>query len=210
MDESTKKNGNETYYDILGVKPTSSISEIVSAYHAAKHAFSKESMATYTLFGEKEVSKISQKLDEAFHVLSNIERREQYDRQLALGKNDPDFLIRVNEINTSTKRKDEPKIENLFTPIYESYEGINGKELKEIREKRNLTIDEVANTTKIPAKYIKAIELDNIESLPARVYLHGFLRNLATFYKLDGVIVAKSYLDYIDKISDANFKKKLA
>lgn len=208
MDESNKK--EETYYDILGLSPSASVSEIIAAYHAAKHAFSKESMATYTLFGEDEISKISQKLDEAFHVLSNIERRREYDKELALGRHDPNLLSKL-EFKISSSKKDEIKIETLYTPICDAYEGyITGKEFKEIREKRNITIEEVSKTTKIPVKYITAIELDNPENLPARVYLQGFLRNLATFYRLDATIVAKSYLEHLDKISNASFRKKLA
>lgn len=72
----------ETYYDILKVPRRASVSEIVAAYHLAKNAFSKDSMATYSLFSADEAQKMLQKLEEAYVTLSNFEKRADYDRRL--------------------------------------------------------------------------------------------------------------------------------
>jgi cytoskeleton protein RodZ len=60
-----------------------------------------------------------------------------------------------------------------------------GQQLREAREARGLTVDEVAQGTRIRAAYIKALEEERFADLPAPVYVRGFLRNYATFLGLD-------------------------
>ncbi len=195
----------ETYYDVLKVNRTATISEIVAAYHTAKNAFSRESMATYSLFSADETQSILDRLDEAYHTLANIEKKREYDHILELKAQNIDVpsmadmgMTKRQELH-SKKEKDEKKAAE-FTPIPADYNGeLSGKFFKALRESRNLTIDDVAKTTKIPTKYIRAIENEDTKQMPARVYLQGFVKNLSSLYKLDPVLVTKGYLDYTDR-----------
>ena len=78
-------------------------------------------------------------------------------------------------------------------------DALDGVILKQIREKRSLSLDDVSRITKIPVKTIKAIESDNMVALPARVYIQGFVKNLAALYKLEGKSAIKSYLTFLDQ-----------
>jgi cytoskeleton protein RodZ len=60
-----------------------------------------------------------------------------------------------------------------------------GQQLREAREARGLSIDEVAQGTRIRSAYIRALEEERFADLPAPVYVRGFLRNYATFLGLD-------------------------
>ncbi len=60
-----------------------------------------------------------------------------------------------------------------------------GQQLKRQRESLELSLDEVAESTKIRAWYLQALEEDNRERLPADVYALGFLRAYARHLGLD-------------------------
>ncbi len=51
-----------------------------------------------------------------------------------------------------------------------------GKRLKEIRESQDISLEEISQRTRIRLAYLQAIEEDDIDSLPSRAQLRGFLR----------------------------------
>ena len=59
-----------------------------------------------------------------------------------------------------------------------------GRSLRDKRESKFLTVQEVAQTTKIKECYIRALEDEAIDDLPPRVYTIGFIQNLAALYQL--------------------------
>ncbi len=62
------------------------------------------------------------------------------------------------------------------TPMPES----TGRKLKKIRESRDISLDEIALKTHIRRAYLEAIEIDDLESLPSKTHLRGFLRLYAS------------------------------
>ncbi|PKN82915.1 MAG: hypothetical protein CVU46_17705 [Chloroflexi bacterium HGW-Chloroflexi-8] len=60
-----------------------------------------------------------------------------------------------------------------------------GQVLKETRESRGLSLADVSFQTKIREHYLDALEKDQISNLPSPVQGKGFLRNYASFLKLD-------------------------
>jgi DnaJ-class molecular chaperone len=183
----------ENYYELLKVSPKASVSEIVSAYHAAKNAFSSDSIASYSLLDSEESKEIIKKIEEAFSVLSNIEKRRLYDMASNTQK----------EVETEIKSTQEAVAHpaSNFHVEASSYEEISGGVLKDIREKSGYSVDDVARITKIPGRFIKAIESNQPQKLPAVVYLQGFIKNLSSLYKIDPQKTAASYLKFQHKIT---------
>ena len=60
-----------------------------------------------------------------------------------------------------------------------------GKILQETREARNLTLDDVAQVTRIRVRYLEALEEGRYDVLPTPVHVRGFLRNYAIFLNLE-------------------------
>lgn len=79
-----------------------------------------------------------------------------------------------------------------------SLEGeVNGQTLRRLREARRLSLDELAEATKIRRPYLAAIEEQDFENLPSRVYLRGFLTQIARVLRVDKVRLADGYLAFI-------------
>lgn len=71
----------------------------------------------------------------------------------------------------------------------------NGELLRRIREARSLTLQQMADRTRITRMHLENVEADRYEALPATVYLRGILMNIARELMLDPLKVAKSYLE---------------
>jgi cytoskeleton protein RodZ len=60
-----------------------------------------------------------------------------------------------------------------------------GSTLRGARVQRGLTIEQVAQDTRISARFLEALEAETFEDLPAPVYVRGFLRSYANFLHVD-------------------------
>ncbi|MDQ0286345.1 cytoskeletal protein RodZ [Desulfofundulus luciae] len=60
-----------------------------------------------------------------------------------------------------------------------------GNMLREARQARGLSLEQVEEETKIRRKYLEALEEEAFDVLPGRVYVRGFLRNYARFLGLN-------------------------
>ena len=59
------------------------------------------------------------------------------------------------------------------------------EKLRQAREAQNLTVNQVADVTKIRTDHIRALEEGNFDVFSAQVYIRGFVRTYATLLKLD-------------------------
>ncbi|NOY94544.1 MAG: helix-turn-helix domain-containing protein [Deltaproteobacteria bacterium] len=60
-----------------------------------------------------------------------------------------------------------------------------GAMLKAEREIRQISLEEVAQVTRIPLQSLRRLEADELESLPGEVFVRGFLRSYARALDLD-------------------------
>lgn len=83
-----------------------------------------------------------------------------------------------------------------------------GKLLKEERELRGITLEEVADYTKVNLRYLKAIEEDDLKSLPAATFIRGFLKSYAKFIGLnpeETVFNFDQFVNSLDKGTPPSF-----
>ena len=78
-------------------------------------------------------------------------------------------------------RAEKPEMESL------------GKYLKRERELRQISIAEVAQTTRIPARILEQLEGNELVALPADVFVRGYLRAYARAVSLDEGDVLSRY-----------------
>jgi hypothetical protein len=68
-----------------------------------------------------------------------------------------------------------------------------GNSLRDARLRKELDFPELEQGTKIRAKYLRALEDENFDQLPAPTYVKGFLRAYADYLGLDGQLYVDEY-----------------
>src|ERR1043166_9388352 len=72
--------------------------------------------------------------------------------------------------------------------------GEFGNKFRQAREKKNLSLDDVSNVTKISSRMLKAIEEEHFDQLPGGVFNKGFIRAYAKHLGLNDEEAVSDYL----------------
>lgn len=72
--------------------------------------------------------------------------------------------------------------------------GVNGEYLRQVRRGLEISLQDIADRTKIGIAMLRYIEADEIGRLPARVYLKGYLNQVCRLLKLPVPQVPERYL----------------
>ncbi|MBT3218205.1 MAG: hypothetical protein HN348_03870 [Proteobacteria bacterium] len=75
------------------------------------------------------------------------------------------------------------------------HHGYTGSFLSAVRQAREIEIQDMADTTRISARYLQAIESDAFESLPSATFVRGYVREMARMLDLDVNAVVSGYMD---------------
>ena len=70
-----------------------------------------------------------------------------------------------------------------------------GERLRQAREAKGLSLDDVANQTRIPIRHLQHIEREEWDALPAITYCIGFVRSYANTIGLDGAEMGRELRD---------------
>jgi hypothetical protein len=63
--------------------------------------------------------------------------------------------------------------------------GWSGALLRAVREARDISLQDMADTTRISIKYLEALELDDYGVLPSSTFVRGYLREVARVLGID-------------------------
>ena len=72
---------------------------------------------------------------------------------------------------------------------------ITGELLKAERIKKNYTVAEVANSLKLSSRIINSIESGDVNELPAKTFIRGFVKSYSQFLKLDSDLILRQFLE---------------
>ena len=68
-----------------------------------------------------------------------------------------------------------------------------GNTLREARVRRNLTLQQVEEDTKIRVRYVQAMENEDFDVMPGATYVRGFLRTYSEYLSLDPDVIVDEY-----------------
>jgi curved DNA-binding protein CbpA len=96
-------------------------------------------------------------------------------------------------------RETHPTVE-IFAAVEDNFEItdqtiFDGPTLRQIRQRREISLREIADRTKISVGSLKFMEDENYKMLPARVYLRGFLSAYGAHLGLNPKKVSNDYLE---------------
>ena len=208
----------QTYYEILEVPQTSSHQEIVAAYERAKTAYAPDSPALYSMFSKDEAEELRKMIEEAYLILGSEAKRKEYDQVLlsrmehSIETQLPDFAPRESSKTPATTQSAAPvpdgfaksrlsvyeKNEKIESEI-KSVQQIDGAFLRKIRQYKNINVEQMSKETRISRSYLLAIESEDLDALPAPVFLRGFITQYARLLGLDETVAVTSYMDKVKK-----------
>jgi len=194
-----KDNGVTDYYRLFQISPAASQMDIINAYRHAKLAYQQDSLAVYSLFSEQELDHIRLQVEEAYRVLSDPEKRRDYDAlythaDLHVEQSIPAPAGNVFPLH-QTAVEQRPHAEAAERePGANSY---GGSALRRAREAKNITLEAIAEHTKVSKRYLQAIENEDVENFPEAVYLKGYLRQYSREIGLDPDQVVQHYTPLI-------------
>ena len=70
-----------------------------------------------------------------------------------------------------------------------------GTYLKSERELRGVTLDELNSKTKIPVRYLEALEKNQFDELPEEVFIRGYIRSVSNVIGAQEDEVLSTYMD---------------
>lgn len=209
----------KNYYEVLEVAPNASADEIQKAYTAAKTAYSGDSLAIYSLLSEEEAHKVLELIEEAYIILSNPTKRKKYNQARGLvvddeanfittTKPDDERTIKVtNQMNRLAAKKRyalEYEQNAEFEKEIEQCSEYNGEFLKKVREYKKVDVSRMSDMTKISKTFLQYIENEEVDKMPAIVYVRGFVYQYAKVLKLNPDLVANSYLQRVKALKEGN------
>lgn len=198
------------YYEILELNANAPQHEVTAAYERARVTYSGDNPAIYTIFSEREARDLLVVIEEAYSILGNKILRNIYDQRLLSGRSGLNDLTYASIIEASKQMMPEPKAEKkeisfkkdeAFEKEIANQEHWDGAFLQKVREYKNISLEKMFEITKINPWYITALEKMNAGSLPAIVFVRGYVVQVAKALGLDDKKVADSYMK--------TFKEKL-
>lgn len=195
---------SQNFYEILELSPEATLPEIERAYRIARATYQPSSVATYSVFSDDENGEILERIEEAYSVLADSVFRREYDARIR--REEPAGRPRVAAEAGSAFGAPEPapaayptrspqadiELEQSVDPEDGVYDG---PVLRRIRLSRGVELEDISVTTKINETYLRFIEENRYQDLPAPVYVRGFLREYAKCLHLDPNRVTQSYME---------------
>jgi len=189
---------DQDHYELLELPRDATYEDVQRAYRLARSTWAEGGLAVYSVASESELSVVRERVEAAYRVLSDMDARGAYDVALgellpALGE-EPDLGL-----------DDEPE-ELAHAPLsaeIESFEDLSGPEngrwtgaaLRRTRLARGLELEQVSAITKVKPLYLRCIEAERFDALPAAVYVRGFVSAYARCLGLDAPRVASDYVE---------------
>jgi curved DNA-binding protein CbpA len=203
-------------YEILDVDPRATVAEIKRAYKIALSAYGTDHMATQGLFSATEKDAILNRIQEAYSVLMDPQRRRDYDEELRDKGRYPQRQA-PDDAFSGVETKPPPRAETAEShPIEDpsvqeeknrqvdeilmeadAREEYPGAILRQIREIRGFSLDDIAQRTKISRGHLRGLEEDSYDFLPPDTYLKGFLTQIATVLGVDPDLIQPRLMEYI-------------
>jgi hypothetical protein len=144
--------------------------------HIHKHLADFELRKEYDMEVDSRINSLEESFPEEFSITDILRKYSKTKKDTAKPK-----LIKKDIYGRDAEKKpvetevnDAPDTNAIFNKFSE--EPISGEQLKAIREEIGLTLKSITSSTKISSFVITSIESDSYSSLPAEIYVKGFLK----------------------------------
>lgn len=202
------------HYEILELPNGAESEEVETAYRTLRATYAPDSLAIYSMLDAADAEFVRQRIESAYRVLSDRSERHRYDLQLAGEPPDDEPPIREDypveqggaraEAKPAVPPERAPKTEDSAPARYPTKgrapddSGLGGAVLRQARLRHGLEIDQLAEITKISPNYLRCIEEERFDELPAPVYVRGFVGSFARSLGLDAADTVSRYMTRLE------------
>jgi len=192
---------DQNFYEVFEIPMNATRQQIDQAYELAKKTYGDNSLATYSLFDSEERKEIIRKIHLAYETLSDEDRRRRYDQDVlnlsVPEKPAPSAAEPVRAAAMAVTPVSPKSNAETVEPI--EIESLTGLQLRQIRERRGIPLQEIASKTRINITYFEFLERNQFRSLPPPVYLRSYVIQYARLLGLDGDRVADRILSLVEQ-----------
>lgn len=205
-----KRLREQNFYDLLGIDFDASAFEVNHAYKELVQLYHQDSLASYSFFSREERDEILTILEDAYSTLIDEKKRSRYNQSLRgdglpggeMGSKESRRMLRPISSNLFTNHRivtmrnelsamvsSNPEIQEIL-----SHDVLCGRDLKRVREKLGVSLEDIAEITKVRILFLRAIEEDEVEKVPSLIFLKSFLRAYIQSIGLDADTMTNRYL----------------
>lgn len=190
----------QDHYEVLEVAEDASLIDIERAYRMISSTYSDASQAVYSMLDGADLEAIRVRIDQAYGVLSDSASRRDYDATRR-GPAAP----APEAVQLSIGLPASPQLGEEVAPGPEGFEDLDaeadsgvfdGPRLRRARLRRGLELDEIARITKVSPTYLHFLEEDQLDGLPAPVYVRGFVKAFARCVGIDAEAATRGYMEH--------------
>ena len=213
---------DQSHYEVLDVARSAGADEIERAYRLAVSTYAERSLACYSIYDEREIESLRDRIETAYKVLSDGDARAAYDRATggaevnaeapqteaparveveAEGWREVPLASQAVEPELSAAAASEA-FRELESDVEDEGGEFDGGTLRRARLRRGIELETISDVTKVSMANLRHIEEERFEDLPATVYVRGFLKAYATTIGLDPQRVAGSYIERFEAARD--------
>lgn len=190
------------HYEALEIGMDATTEQVDKAYRTLEATYEPDSLAVYSLLDAADVTAMRERIEAAYQVLSDEEGRQGYD--LSLRGSEESEISPGDGASGGDEETGDPVQALARDGVAVLDDGapepqnFHGAGLRCARERRGIPLEQVASLTKINPTYLRWIEDDNYDELPALVYVRGFVTSYARAIGLDPERVAASYISHLE------------
>ena len=183
------------HYELLEIPRDATREEVERAYRMARVTWSDEGLATYSVAERGELAAMRARVELAYRVLADVETRSAYDEALGLLSPPPEEPELDFEDEEKKVAAELPAEIEVFDDLGPEDGRWSGAALRRSRLARGLELEQITAITKVNPVYLRCLEEERFQALPAAVYVRGFVTAYARCLGLDVARVAGDYLE---------------
>ncbi|HEX7669672.1 MAG TPA: helix-turn-helix domain-containing protein, partial [Polyangiaceae bacterium] len=179
-------------YDVLLTPRSATDEELRRAYKRQREIFQSGSLPLTSLLTDDALRTELSRIDEAHDTLLDPLRRRAYD--VSTFPEEDDAARPENPLVDAALEAERAMLRSELAHELNAETEFTGFLLKKVREAQGTDLQEIAIRTKISLPYLRAIEAEEFDKLPALVYTRGFVHEMARYLNLDPTQVTRTYL----------------
>lgn len=167
---------------VLEVDPGTPEDQVRRAYKQLLHLFDPDSPVVYGLYTREEAAALVARIEAAWRTLNAAARHASVPPGALPAEGGPSSVL--------------PAVisDPLAALDFPADAPLTGTTIARVRQLLGVRLEDIAERTKIGMFTLRCIEREAFGDLPAKVYLKGFLRQIAEILRIDAERLGRDYL----------------